>query len=196
MLCSLGDTTISGWAIIKNKWLMSHVLCEINVFLQYWVALVDINMIWVLYVSKLIWVMNPMNSRTRKRSIGYILATSRLQEPYVGSVQHFPDPMCCDETSSLLQLQVLPLCLPLHARLVEMARPEHHDPGPKHYRRHHGYLVDNICQQDRWNQRAVYRNHADSFYCLLYLICFDRGVFGGREKDHDHEGSKRGNAVA
>ena len=54
-------------------------------------------MIWVLNVSNLIWVMNPMNSRTRKRSMRYILATSRLQEPYAGSVQHFPDPMCCDE---------------------------------------------------------------------------------------------------
>ena len=57
-----------------------------------------------------------------------------------------------------------------HARRVEMAQPEHYDPGPKHYRRYHGCLADNICQQDRWNQRAVYRNHADSFYCLLYLM--------------------------
>ena len=91
MLCSFGDT--SGRFIIKNKWPVNHVLCEINVFLQYWVALVDINMFWVLNVYKLIWVRNPMNSRTRERSIRYILATSRLQEPYVGSIQHFPDPM-------------------------------------------------------------------------------------------------------
>ena len=67
---------VVGWSVIENNWPFNHLLCEMNVYLQYWVALVDINMIWVLNVTKIICIMYPMQSRTRSKSTGYILAAT------------------------------------------------------------------------------------------------------------------------
>ena len=65
-----------GWSIIEGSWPMNDLLCEMNVYLQYSIALADINMIWVLNVAKLTCIIYPLHARSRSKNTGYLVAAS------------------------------------------------------------------------------------------------------------------------
>ena len=63
-----------GWSLIINDWPLNHPLCEASVFLQFFLALVDINFIWVLNVAKLTCILYPFRARLRTKNAGYLVA--------------------------------------------------------------------------------------------------------------------------
>ena len=65
---------VVGWSLIVNEWPLNQILCEMNVYLQYCVALVDINLIWVLSVAKLTCIMSPLRAQARSENAGHVLA--------------------------------------------------------------------------------------------------------------------------
>lgn len=67
---------VVGWSLVENRWPLSHVMCHVSVYLQYFLALVDINIIWVLNVAKLTCILYPFRARLRSQNTGYILAAS------------------------------------------------------------------------------------------------------------------------
>ena len=60
----------TGIALLLNRWPYGHALCEVSVYFQYFLALADINMIWVLNVAKLMCILKPLDARLRSRKSG------------------------------------------------------------------------------------------------------------------------------
>ena len=59
-----------GIALALNQWPFGHSLCEVSTYLQYFLAIAGINMIWELNVAKLICILHPLNARLRLKRTG------------------------------------------------------------------------------------------------------------------------------
>ena len=68
-----------GIALALNQWPFGHALCEVSTYLQYFLAIADINMMGLLNVAKLMCILRPLVALSRSKRTGcWLVAGSWL----------------------------------------------------------------------------------------------------------------------